>query len=440
MRHHLLCRSHPSLLPHSLLEGSFGVSRFGDLIYPLLAPSVGGLLWDNYFDFPVGGIDDNAAWTSFMWNRLAEWLVYGPPPPDPPPNARRLSSKARQRTLEAKKQWVSAARQILADKQITSTEALFQIYDTSSTDRTHSSGSFVGLRRGFEDGRLSEAERVIAEKVEGSLLSQLAQSLIDHYLVHLFPDLLTTHSLSTVQEVRVKITQRAQEIAHSRYFPSEKEQKKEETAIPIRPLATGATTRQYYASSLSASTTGEGLMVGSPGSGRVGGPQEGMAQLLLDLTKSNPTSKSTVTFYGGRGSGDTAAFPSYERFGWASASCDVNDDSIEDWIICAPSYAGGRDTEAAHGNYTGRCDIFFGPFNTDLSDPSGLGPVPDASLYGDRLWGNFGFTVVTGDVDGDGRSDIVISAPYAGRYSPSTCPPLTPHLSQLSRGCSERSW
>jgi hypothetical protein len=348
-----------------------------------------------------------------MWNRVADWLIYGPPPPDPPPNARKLSNRSRQRTLDAKRNWVAAARQILSDRKIASTDALFQIYESSSDGRIHtSSGSFIGLRRGAGEDRLSITERQAAEKMEGDLLDALAQSLIDHYLVHLFPDLLTSNSIAAVKEVRMRISQRADEIAHSRHFPSTVK-KEEEMSVPVRPLATGSTARQYFASSLSVSSTGDGLMVGSPGSGRVGGPQEGIAQLMLDPSKTPSASKSTVTFYGGRGGGDTTAFPSYERFGWASAPCDANGDGIEDWVICAPSYAGGRDTEAAHGNYTGRCDIFFGPFKSDLLEPQGQ--VPDVSIYGDRMWGNFGLSVVTGDVDGDGRSDIVISAPYAGR-------------------------
>ena len=44
--------------------GSFGVAHFGDIIYDLIiAKRVGGLLLQEYLDFPVGGIDDDSAWT-----------------------------------------------------------------------------------------------------------------------------------------------------------------------------------------------------------------------------------------------------------------------------------------------------------------------------------------------------------------------------------------
>jgi hypothetical protein len=66
--------------------GSFAVSKFGDIIYDrIMASRVGNLLLEEYVDFPVGGIDDDAAWTSFMWNRFADWVSNGPP--DDPVNA-----------------------------------------------------------------------------------------------------------------------------------------------------------------------------------------------------------------------------------------------------------------------------------------------------------------------------------------------------------------
>ena len=41
---------------------------------------------------------------------------------------------------------------------------------------------------------------------------------------------------------------------------------------------------------------------------------------------------------------------------------------------------------------------------------------PDLSIYGDKEWGNFGYSVITGDIDSDGHCDLIVSAPFAGRY------------------------
>ena len=54
--------------------GSVGVSKLGDVIYEtILSKYVGSLLLENYLDFHIGGVDDDAAWTSFMWNRFGNY-------------------------------------------------------------------------------------------------------------------------------------------------------------------------------------------------------------------------------------------------------------------------------------------------------------------------------------------------------------------------------
>jgi hypothetical protein len=51
-----------------IFSGSWAISLFEDLVYELvMAERVGGLLLDEYIEFPVGGIDDDVAWTGFMW-------------------------------------------------------------------------------------------------------------------------------------------------------------------------------------------------------------------------------------------------------------------------------------------------------------------------------------------------------------------------------------
>ena len=99
----------------------------------------------------------------------------------------------------------------------------------------------------------------------------------------------------------------------------------------------------------------------------------------------------------------------YERFGWSTSACDVNLDGFKDAIVCAPSF-GGVNVSAVVGNYSGRCDLFLGPFK-----PYSGALEPDASIYGDRDWGLFGYTVIAADIDMDGKTDFVISAPSAGR-------------------------
>ena len=390
------------------------MSRFGDLIYPLLAPRTGGLLLEGYVDFPVGGVDDDAAWTSFMWNRLADWLVYGPPPPDPPPNSppsetSRKKRGLRQTVLGAKRAWVRSVKtHLLNSSEAFSEGSLFGAYNTRKSDGKPTSGAYIGVNR---RPVLAKDAHALREKLLAAELEQLGNSLVDQYLLRVFPDLLSLHSAASVQELRNALRQRAETLARDMLgqVGGGAERPTAESRDQLL-LGSGTAQHEYFGSSLSVSAVGD-ILVGSPGAGRTGGPQEGSAHLILNSVREGGPPKASVTLRGGLGGGVTDAFPSYERFGWASTACDVNSDGIEDWVVCAPTYLGGRDTEAARGNYTGRCDIFYGPFS--VANPN---PAPDASIYGNKEWGNFGFSVASGDVDGDGMVDLVISAPYAGSY------------------------
>lgn len=373
--------------------GCFGVSRFGDLIYPFLAPQLGGVLLEQFFDFPVGGIDDDAAWTSFMWNRLAGWLVYGPPPDDPPPNWVRYQEmlkqvskesvqvlsreKWRHRELQAKRSYVSAIKNILKQH-----SPLFEYKKTATGSAT------VGLVPGAGEATLPR-----------DVLLALAEALLNDYVLVLYPDLSGTQSA-----LFDKMTHRVKHLNDAESPSALSEDVKATTTV----VAQGAAEHEYFASSLTLMGGGRDLLVGSPGSGVAGGPQQGSATLFFDVA--NPSKKnntlSSVRFNGGAG----APSPSYERFGWSSTACDVNRDGVEDAVVCAPSYLGGSDTEAARGSYMGRCDVFYGPFSSSEE------PAVAFSLFGDKEWGNFGYAVTSGDVDGDGFCDVVVSAPFAGSY------------------------
>lgn len=384
--------------------GSFGVSHFGDLIYPLLAPKLGGVLLEQFFDFPVGGVDDDAAWTSFMWNRLAEWLVYGPPPDDPPPNLLKLAPRKRHHVLNAKRSYISSIRSILKKE-----PSYFEF-------QTMPSGAAkVGLKSDITPDQLS-----------ADVLEAIGEALFHDYLLVLYPELEGELSSGRnagavdTNDVMHRIESRAKVIksANTRLERATSDNDRQyQGDVPV--VASGHVEHEYFGSSLASLSNGRDVLVGSPGAGQRGGPQEGSASLLLGASSSAGGLSGSVLFKGGQGvmSARATSFPSYERFGWATAACDVNRDSIEDIVICAPSYQGGRNTTAAKGNYTGRCDVYFGPFTGSEDVYNVDAHSPNMSLYGDKEWGNFGYSVSCGDMDADGYGDLIVSAPFAGSYA-----------------------
>jgi hypothetical protein len=88
------------------------------------------------------------------------------------------------------------------------------------------------------------------------------------------------------------------------------------------------------------------------------------------------------------------------RFGWSvSTAGDVNGDGYADVIVGAPYYANGQANEGAARLY--------------LGSESGL--LPDWANHdeGNQAGAHFGQSVATaGDVNGDGRADVIVGAPY----------------------------
>ncbi len=108
-------------------------------------------------------------------------------------------------------------------------------------------------------------------------------------------------------------------------------------------------------------------------------------------SSSGPSARPAWTAEGGQ---------AYASFGERVACAgDVDGDGVDDVLVAAPLHDHGQQDE-------GRAVLFLGA-------AAGLAAEPAWAAEGDQRGAWFGSSVAgAGDVDGDGRGDVVVGAPY----------------------------
>jgi glycosylphosphatidylinositol phospholipase D len=207
----------------------------------------------------------------------------------------------------------------------------------------------------------------------------------------------------------VETTRTARGVIHKVRYLGESPKATQKDSASISPKSVNSSVRFFsqtpYANAGQSLAVGDfngdgasDLVIGAPGYGGNGDPQRGRIYLV----------------YGGReiaGHGQEALSEAtadqtlmgldvYGRFGYALAVVDLNADGHDDLAVSAPTVGGDA------WQYRGKVYVYFGT-------GSGLSANPDIEIAATENITNLGHQLASGDLDGDGASDLVIGSPFA---------------------------
>eukprot|EP01113_Clastostelium_recurvatum_P006980 TRINITY_DN1320_c0_g1_i1.p1 TRINITY_DN1320_c0_g1~~TRINITY_DN1320_c0_g1_i1.p1 ORF type:complete len:907 (+),score=269.70 TRINITY_DN1320_c0_g1_i1:97-2817(+) len=332
-------------------------------------------LVEQYNHYFFGGMDDMAAWTAECWPSVIQWFT-NPDARDP----------------------ICMMAGSFPDSEESEGGGTFE--DTMALDTPHEwQNKFIGLQA---NGKRLPSQGTKA--AHGSV-----------------PEVVSTIMPGTVKDLKARMhIQTADD--HAGVFlqmkPPTKEiitpaEAKEKVHIGASRVITESHTIfapsqfSYLGTSLiDADVDGDGyddLIVGAPGWGPVGEAGRGAVYVLLggpDFVNKWPQAMNLDQFADVIVHGDEP----HSRFGWSVAVLDFNADGVKDLVVGAPS-SGSMQT-----NYYGAVYVYFG--RTAKGVRWTVSPTPSIIIDGNMYHGNFGYTLATGDIDGDGVDDLAASSPY----------------------------
>jgi glycosylphosphatidylinositol phospholipase D len=336
--------------------GAEALIYIGDIV-SLPMTDASPMFQDELLQMPVGGIDDMAVWTSYIWERFAEWVENGPPNSIPVYKVPELKKK-------------------------------------SSTELIHQLGKIM-----FKEYTEEEKKLFSSELTSVCIFLQRAIQSNDWELKKVLQNIGATDNLLNQKFKRVCMKNDVPEVL----TPLAKGKKLSAT-ITLEGVAEYA----YLGSSLAVLRNNKdksvSIVAGSPGT------------TLFNQTGVNNTTKPNS--FPQAGEVTIFSYPKldvqkrkgenwFERFGNTLINVDINCDGIEDLVVGAPMKGWKWDKISDEAKpelvYTGEVSIFLG----------GKSNEPDLRIVGDGDMQFYGQVFSKGDIDGDGCPDLLIGSPMA---------------------------